>query len=163
MMIGAISKTAHKRVRLPYIEGHHRSVTLLHLLCSAKIDSRQGKITYDSLKDEVIERGTSQINNMPMDVVKSKWQNVEIKKAAKMMTDPNEKNNAFHETVDVKVSFLTQGAVGNDDEIDLTIMSRKLNTFCLTRAERSQKENWVLLRFCQTCCRDNKWISFWTC
>ena len=83
MMIRAISQTAHKRVCLPYIEGHHRSVTLFHLLCSAKIDSRQGKITYDSLKDEVIERGLAQINNTSIDAVERKRQNVEIKKVAK--------------------------------------------------------------------------------
>ena len=42
-----------------------------------------------------------------------------------MMTDPNEKNNVFHEAVDIKFLFLKQEVVGNDDGINLTIMLRE--------------------------------------
>ena len=56
-MLRAISYTGERRVSLPLVEGHHRSTTLFHLVCSAKVDTTEGKTVHNTLNQEAIESG----------------------------------------------------------------------------------------------------------
>ena len=48
-MLRAISYTCERRVSLPLVKGHHRSTTLFHLVCSAKVDTTEGKTVHNTL------------------------------------------------------------------------------------------------------------------
>ena len=56
-MLRAISYTCERRVSLPLVKGHHRSTTLFHLVCSAKVDTTEGTTVHNTLNEEAIESG----------------------------------------------------------------------------------------------------------
>ena len=104
---------------MPLVKGHHRSTTLFHLVCSAKVNTREGTIVHKTLNDKVIESGLAQKDNTSVEEVKSKFNNVDINEhLQKMLTDAAEPHNILHETVHLKVLFFTQQAQENDNEVD---------------------------------------------
>ena len=112
---------------LPLIEGHRCSTTLFHLVCSAKVDTREGRIIHGSLTDKVIQSELAQKHNISVEEVQDKWNNIYINKRLHcMLTNAAEPINIIHETVDLKVLFFTQQAEENDNEVDSAIMLKQI-------------------------------------
>ena len=132
----AICHTKHRRVTLPPIEGHHRSTTLFHLACSAKVDTMEGEIVHDSLDDTVIEEGLAQKFNTSVSEVKSGFNNIVIDpQLEKMLTNNAEFTNVFHDIVDMKVFFFERPADESDAEVDPAIWSHAIERFLIEKSK----------------------------
>ena len=163
-MLWAISNTSNRRVALPFIEGHHCSTTLFHLVCSAKVDTREGRIIYDSLKGKVIQSGLAQKHNILVEEVQSRWNDICIDKRLHcMLTNATEPINVLHETVELTVLFFTQPTEKNDNEANSAIMPKQIERFLVNKSKEILKGKLGSAIYQQVICRDSNWKSFKKC
>ena len=125
---------------MPLVEGYHCSTTLFHLVCSAKVDTREGTTVHKTLNEKVIESGLAQKENTLVEKVKSKFNDVNIDEhLQKMLTDAAEPHNILHETVHLKVLFFTRQVQENDNEVDSAVVLKQIELFLVNKSKEISK------------------------